>query len=75
MNDKTLLYIQDIVQETADTITMHFVQPEQELSYLSGQLLTLILEIEGKEHYRRTGQKTFLEQRKSIGKHISDYLM
>ncbi|MBS7253271.1 FAD-binding oxidoreductase [Flavobacterium branchiicola] len=52
MNDKILLYIQDIVQETADTITMHIVQPEQQLSYLSGQFLTLISEIEGKEERR-----------------------
>lgn len=52
MNDKILLFIQDIVQETADTITMHFVHPEQQLSYLSGQFLTLISEIEGKEERR-----------------------
>lgn len=52
MSDKTLLYIQDIVQETSDTITIHFVQPEQQLSYLSGQFLTLISEIGGKEERR-----------------------
>lgn len=52
MNDKTVLYIQDIVPETSDTITIHFAQPEQQLSYLSGQFLTLISEIGGKEERR-----------------------
>lgn len=52
MSDKTLLYIQDIVQETSDTITIHFAQPEQQLNYLSGQFITLISEIEGKEERR-----------------------
>jgi ring-1,2-phenylacetyl-CoA epoxidase subunit PaaE len=52
MNDKTILYIQGIVQETSDTITIHFAQPEQQLNYLSGQFLTLISKIEGKEERR-----------------------
>lgn len=52
MSNKTLLYIKDIVQETSDTITIHFAQPEQKFNYLSGQFLTLISEIEGKEERR-----------------------
>jgi|GEM_PF-2513806 len=52
MSDKTVLSIQDIVQETSDTITIHFAQPEQQLNYLSGQFLTLISEIEGREERR-----------------------
>lgn len=52
MSDKILLNIQDIVQETSDTITIHFAQPEQQLNYLSGQFLTLISEINGKEERR-----------------------
>lgn len=52
MIDKIQLYIQDIVQETSDTITIHFAQPEQQLNYLSGQFITLISEIEGKEERR-----------------------
>jgi ring-1,2-phenylacetyl-CoA epoxidase subunit PaaE len=52
MSDKTVLYIKDLVQETVDTITIHFAQPEQQLRYLSGQFLTLIYEIDGKEERR-----------------------
>lgn len=52
MSNKTLLYIKDIVQETSDTITINFTQPEQKFNYLSGQFLTLISEIEGKEERR-----------------------
>ncbi len=37
MSDRTVLSIQDIVQETLDPITIHFAQPEQQLNYLSGQ--------------------------------------
>jgi len=31
MSDKTILYVNEIVQETADSITIHFSQPEQQL--------------------------------------------
>jgi len=43
------LTVKDIIQETADAITIVFEQPEQKISYLSGQFLTLIIPIEGKE--------------------------
>lgn len=49
MNEKIKLYIKGITQETADTITLHFSQPEEKLIYASGQYLTLISEIDGKE--------------------------
>lgn len=52
MNEKIKLYIKGITQETADTITLHFSQPEHKLNYESGQYLTLISEIEGKEVIR-----------------------
>lgn len=52
MSDKTVLYVKDIVQEAADTITIYFAQPEQQLHYLSGQYLTLISKIDGKEERR-----------------------
>ncbi|MEH6680242.1 MAG: ferredoxin--NADP reductase [Sediminicola sp.] len=49
MKEKIKLYVRGIRQETADTITLHFSQPEQKLNYTSGQYLTLISEINGKE--------------------------
>lgn len=49
MNEKIKLRVKGITQETADTITIHFSQPEEKLNYLSGQYLTLISEINGKE--------------------------
>lgn len=52
MNKKIKLYIKGITQETADTITIHFSQPEQKLNYASGQYLTFISEIDGKEARR-----------------------
>lgn len=52
MSDKTILSIKNIVQETADTITIHFAQPNPRLDYLPGQFLTLFAEIDGKEERR-----------------------
>ncbi|WP_164112220.1 MULTISPECIES: hypothetical protein [Sphingobacterium] len=46
MNNKTVLYINDIVQETADAITIYFAQPQSQLNYLSGQFAGLELEID-----------------------------
>jgi ring-1,2-phenylacetyl-CoA epoxidase subunit PaaE len=43
------LTIKEIVQETADAITIVFSQPENKINYKSGQFLTLIVPIEGKE--------------------------
>lgn len=49
MSDKTLLQIEEIATEAPDTITIHFVQPEEPFIYLSGQFLTLICDVDGKE--------------------------
>lgn len=43
------LVVKNIIQETADAITIVFEQPEDKISYVSGQFLTLIMPIEGKE--------------------------
>ncbi|QSE99121.1 ferredoxin--NADP reductase [Fulvivirga lutea] len=43
------LTIKNIIQETKDAITIVFNQPEDKISYKSGQFLTLITEIDGKE--------------------------
>lgn len=50
--EKIELQIQRIVRETADTISIHFEQPKDKIRYLSGQFLTLITEINGKEERR-----------------------
>jgi ring-1,2-phenylacetyl-CoA epoxidase subunit PaaE len=52
VNKKIGLYIQDIVDETADTVTIKCAQSNPKLDYLPGQFLTVIAEINGKE-YRR----------------------
>ncbi|SHN02466.1 ring-1,2-phenylacetyl-CoA epoxidase subunit PaaE [Cyclobacterium lianum] len=43
------LRIRETVQETPDTMTVYFEQPEPFLDYQPGQYLTLILEIDGKQ--------------------------
>lgn len=43
------LLVKEIVQETSDAITIVFEQPETKISYDSGQFLTLIVPVEGKE--------------------------
>lgn len=43
------LTVKDIVQETKDTISIVFEQPETPIAYKSGQFLTLILPVNGKE--------------------------
>lgn len=43
------LKVKEIVQETDDAITIVFHQPEPEIEYRSGQFLTLMANIEGKE--------------------------
>lgn len=52
MSDRTLLHIEEIVKEAPHTITIHFAQPEQAFSYLSGRFLTLICDVGGKEERR-----------------------
>ncbi len=42
------LQIKEVVKETADAISIVFVQPEPKLEYESGQFLTLIVDIDGK---------------------------
>jgi len=43
------LKVREVVQETADAISIVFEQPENRISYKSGQFLTLIDTIDGKE--------------------------
>jgi len=43
------LKVKNIVQETKDTISIVFEQPEKKISYKSGQFLTLITGVDGKE--------------------------
>jgi ring-1,2-phenylacetyl-CoA epoxidase subunit PaaE len=43
------LKVKDIIKETKDAITIEFYQPENKISYKSGQFLSLITTIEGKE--------------------------
>ena len=44
-----LLRVKQIVKETKDSITIVFEQPENRITYKSGQFLTLILPFDGKE--------------------------
>ena len=44
-----LLKVKNIVQETADAISIVFETPEEGITYQSGQFLTLIADIEGQE--------------------------
>ncbi len=43
------LKIKQIIQETKDAISIAFEQPENNISYKSGQFLTLIVPVQGKE--------------------------
>ena len=43
------LTVKEIVQETSDAITIVFEQPENKIDYNSGQFLTLIIPINGKD--------------------------
>ena len=43
------LIIRKVKTETADAISVEFEKPEREMGYQSGQFLTLVLQIEGKE--------------------------
>lgn len=43
------LKIKEVINETHDAITIVFEQPEEKIEYKSGQFLTLILNIDGKE--------------------------
>lgn len=43
------LEVKQIIKETADAITIVFAQPENKITYKSGQFLTLIVPIDGKE--------------------------
>ena len=44
-----LLTVKSVIRETADAVQIVFEQPEKPLVYRSGQFLTLIFSIEGKE--------------------------
>ena len=43
------LHVKDIVSETKDAITIVFEQPQNKINYKSGQFLTLIAPVQGKE--------------------------
>ena len=43
------LSVKEIIQETKDAITIVFRQPQEKITYRSGQFLTLILTLNGKE--------------------------
>jgi len=43
------LKVKEIIQETKDAITVVFDQPENKINYKSGQFLTLIVPVDGKE--------------------------
>lgn len=43
------LRVKEIIQETADAITVVFNAPEEGMTYVAGQFLTLITDIEGEE--------------------------
>ncbi|AEL24528.1 ferredoxin--NADP reductase [Cyclobacterium marinum] len=46
------LRIRETVQETSDTVTIYFDQPDPIMDYLPGQFLTIIVEINGKQERR-----------------------
>ncbi|PWJ42867.1 ferredoxin--NADP reductase [Sediminitomix flava] len=49
----TKLKIVDVIQETADAVSIHFKQPFfKKIKYTSGQFLTLLVEIDGKVERR-----------------------
>jgi ring-1,2-phenylacetyl-CoA epoxidase subunit PaaE len=53
MSQSIHLKVREIVQETADTVTIKFWQPiHQAIGYKAGQFLTVIVEIAGKKHRR-----------------------
>lgn len=52
MSNKIILRIEKIIKETPDTITIHFAHPKEPFSYLSGQFLTLICNVDAKEERR-----------------------
>lgn len=43
------LTVKDVIQETRDTISIVFAQPDPPIAYKAGQFLTLIAEVNGKE--------------------------
>ncbi len=43
------LKVKEIIQETKDAISIAFEQPEKKITYKSGQFLTLIIPVQGKE--------------------------
>ncbi len=49
MTETLVLKVKKVIKETVDTITIVFAQPEEKITYLSGQFLTLIADINGEE--------------------------
>lgn len=53
MSKKYQLKVKEVVQETADAISIHFKQPFfKKIKYLPGQYLTVMTSINGKQHNR-----------------------
>jgi len=48
------LTVKEVITETSDAISIVFDQPKEKITYQSGQFLTLIMEINGKEVRRCT---------------------
>ena len=47
------LRVKEVVRETTDAVSIHFEQPEgREIVYKSGQFLTVIVTVDGKEERR-----------------------
>jgi len=47
------LEVKEVIKETADSVSVHFKQPEnKKITYKSGQFLTFIVDIDGKEERR-----------------------
>src|SRR6218665_2297756 len=46
------LTVKNIIRETSDSVSLVFEQPSEKITYRSGQFLTLILTIDGKEERR-----------------------
>jgi ring-1,2-phenylacetyl-CoA epoxidase subunit PaaE len=77
------LSVQNIIQETPDTISIHFQHPaHQKISYKPGQFLTLLVPIGGETHRRSysmsscplTEQEIVVTVKRVAGGKVSNYL-
>jgi len=76
------LLVEDVIRETDDAITIVLNNPDNKINYKSGQYLTLILQIEGKEERRsyslssspETDNNLAVTVKKVDRGHVSNYL-